>query len=180
MAHASRSEAVGTGVAAPSLRQLLTHAQHRALHLEMRDHYGGSPIYAAWREGRSYDRAPADAEWVAIMAPLRSRGGDLRRARIVSEPVSSFIRYEYESTDVAAIAAGETVRWLPRRRASDLALPGNDFWLVDDDLLFLHFSGDGVLVDTEILNSPQAVNLCESAFEAVWSRAVDHADYVPA
>ncbi len=179
MVDASRSEADGAAVAAPSLRELLAHAQHRALHLEMRDHYGGSPIYAAWLEGRSYDRAPADAEWTALMAPLRSRGGDLRRARIVSEPVSSFIRYEYESTNVAELAAGETVRWLPRRQASDLALPGNDFWLVDDDLLFLHFSGDGVLVDTELFHSAPAVKLCESAFEAVWSRAVDHADYAP-
>jgi hypothetical protein len=28
-------------------------------------------------------------------------------------------------------AAGEDVRWLPRRRASDLALPGTDFWVLD-------------------------------------------------
>lgn len=29
------------------------------------------------------------------------------------------------------VKAGEEVRWLPRRQASDLALPGNDFWLFD-------------------------------------------------
>lgn len=164
----------------PTLKELLAHAQRRALHLEMRDHYGGSPIYEAWVEGKPYDRAPADAEWVAIMEPLRSRGGDLRRARVVSEPVSSFIRYEYEFTKVAAIAAGEAVRWLPRRRASDLALPGNDFWLVDDELLLLHFSGNGILVDTELNNAESVRKLCESAFGSVWSRAVDHADYTPA
>lgn len=178
MADASRSEADGAAVAAPSLRELLAHAQHRALHLEMRDHYGGSPIYAAWLEGRSYDRAPADAEWIALMAPLRSRGGDLRRARIVSEPVSSFIRYEYESTNVAALAAGETVRWLPRRKASDLALPGNDFWLIDDQLVrFGHFDGDGNLQPEEWTDEPAVVELCRGAFDAVWARAVPHEDY---
>lgn len=27
--------------------------------------------------------------------------------------------------------AGEDVRWLPDRRTSDIALPGDDFWLFD-------------------------------------------------
>jgi hypothetical protein len=42
------------------------------------------------------------------------------------------------------VHAGELVRWLPRRQASDIALPGNDFWVFDDaTVLFNHFNGDG-------------------------------------
>ena len=67
----------------------------------------------------------------------------MRRARIVSEPVSEYIRFEHDVT-YTNVAAGEEVRWLPRRLASDIALPGNDFWLFDERLaVFNHFAGAG-------------------------------------
>ena len=73
---------------------------------------------------------------------------------------------------------GEEVRWLPRRRASDLCLPGNDFWLFDDRLIrFHHFSGDGEIVEDELCDDPAVIARCMTAFEAVWDRAVPHADY---
>jgi hypothetical protein len=104
-----------------------------------------------------------------------------RRARIVSEPVTPYIRFEYDVTRSMNIAAGEQVRWLPRRRASDLALPGNDFWVFDDRLVrFGHFAGDGTVTGHEMSGDPAVVKLCAAAFEAVWERAVDHEDYRPA
>ncbi|MGH3678977.1 MAG: DUF6879 family protein, partial [Natronosporangium sp.] len=79
-------------------------------------------------------------------------------------------------------AAGEEVRWLPRRRASDLALPGNDFWLFDErTVIFNHFAGDGGAIDDseEVSTDPAIANLCRSAFESVWARATPHAKYQP-
>jgi hypothetical protein len=101
----------------------------------------------------------------------------MRRARIVSEPVTEYIRFEHAGT-VNNIAAGENVRWLPRRRASDIALPGNDFWVFDDRLVeWNHFTGDGGLVGHELTDDPAVVKLCASAFESVWERAVPHVEY---
>jgi hypothetical protein len=146
----------------------------------MRDTYAGtSPTFAAWLAGEPFDRTAPDAQWHAVVRPLVDRGVDVRRARIVSEPVSDFIRYEYEVTPAANLAAGELVRWLPRQRTSDLALPGNDFWLIDGQVMFNHNSGDGAWVGTELGTGPAVVKLCESAFEAVWERGIDHADYQP-
>ena len=165
----------------PGFDDLLGAAQRIALHLEMRDTYaGGSPAFAAWRTGRPYDRSAPDARWRSLVAPLAARGVQLRRARIVSEPVSDYIRFEYEVTAVANLAAGEQVRWLPRRRASDLALPGNDFWLIDDRVLFNHFTGDGDWIDVELVTDASIVKFCASAFESVWDRGVDHERYRPA
>ncbi|MER6366647.1 DUF6879 family protein [Kitasatospora sp. NPDC001527] len=105
------------------------------------------------------------------------RGVAIRRARIVSEPVSDYIRYEYDVT-FPNVVAGEQVRWLPRRRASDLALPGNDFWLFDDKLVrWGYFSGDGDSLGGELTEDEAAVQLCRGAFEAVWTRSVPHDDY---
>jgi len=116
-----------------------------------------------------------------MIKTMVAKGVLVRRARIISEPVTDYIRYEHGVTAGLNIAAGELVRWLPRRRASDLALPGNDFWLFDDRLvLFNHFAGDGSSGDKELRDEPAVIRLCAAAFEAVWERATPHHDYQPA
>jgi hypothetical protein len=151
-----------------------------AWHLEMRDSYAGtSPAFAAWRTGEPYDRGGADDAWHAVVRTMISHGAEVRRARIVSEPISGYVRYEYEATPAANLAAGERVRWLPRRRASDLALPGNDFWLLDDRVVFNHFTGEGGWSGLEVVTDPAVVKLCTTAFEAVWDRGIDHENYRP-
>lgn len=119
--------------------------------------------------------------WYELIGGAVSRGASVRRARIVSEPISDYVRFEYDTTEVANIAAGEQVRWLPRRQASDLCLPGNDFWMFDDSsVLFNHFDGNGNATTRDISTDPAVIKLCASAFEAVWERAVPHQEYRPA
>jgi hypothetical protein len=145
----------------------------------MRDSYAGSRAFAAWTVGESYDRSGADKEWHGLIAPVVTRGVQVRRLRIVSEPVSAYIRFEFEVTPDANLAAGERVRWLPRGRASDLALPGNDFWLIDDRVLFNHFSGDGDWIGVEPTADADVVKFCAAVFDAAWDRGVDHEAYRP-
>jgi hypothetical protein len=167
-------------VSFPDLDELLAGAQHRALHLEMRDLYAGSKAFEAWATGTPYDRSAADAQWHSTVRPLVARGVEVRRLRVVSEPVSDYIRFEYEFTPHANLAAGEHVRWLPRRRGSDLLFPGNDFWLVDDCVLFNHFSGDGEWIDVEMVDYAGVVKSCVASFETAWERGIDHEEYQPA
>ena len=57
-------------------------------------------------------------------------------------------------------------------------MPGNDFWLFDNRLVrFGYFSGNGDFVADEQVEEPAAVQLCATAFEAVWDRAIPHQDY---
>ncbi|MCS0602538.1 hypothetical protein NX794_15145 [Streptomyces sp. LP11] len=149
----------------------------------MRDGYMRSdPRFGAWQQGVRNDPADSDPDrrpWLGLIADLVGQGVEVRRARVVSEPVSDYIRFEHHLTD-PTVAAGEQVRWLPRRLASGLALPGNDFWLFDGGtVVFHHFSGDGELAvdDEEFTDDPVTVKLCAEAFAAVWSLAVPHADY---
>ncbi|WBB59626.1 hypothetical protein O7599_29335 [Streptomyces sp. WMMC500] len=154
-------------------------AQRSAVHLEMRDSYiRTDPGFIAWQGGRLDEALERYGEWRELMQQVTGRGVAVRRARIVSEPVSDYIRYEYDLTEPLNLAGGEEVRWLPRRRASDIALPGNDFWLFDDRIVrFNHFTGDGGSAGPEVVEEPAVVKLCSAAFETVWSRAIPHADY---
>lgn len=162
----------------PPFRELIVATTRTAVHLEMRDSYDPeTPQYEDWLAGKPRP-VPASPAWYNLVREHTARGIRFRRARIVSEPVSDYIRFEHEATAGLNVAAGEDVRWLPRRRASDLCLPGNDFWLFDDRLIrFHHFDGNGCVVEDELCDDPAVITTCSAAFEAVWERAVPHADY---
>lgn len=90
------------------------------MHLEMRDSYmRDDPEFIRWQEGYRYDPADRDSwwrSWLDVVAETTGRGVVMRRLRVVSEPLSDYVRYEYDGT-FSNVAAGEDVRWLPRSRA---------------------------------------------------------------
>jgi hypothetical protein len=43
-----------------------------------------------------------------------------------------------------------------------------------DALLFLHFSGDGLLLGMTQEERPPVIDFCARAFESVWERGLDH------
>ncbi|MFK0290486.1 DUF6879 family protein [Streptomyces sp. NPDC090442] len=162
----------------------LASAQHSAVHLEMRDAYQpGDPDFIAWRNGKRLDPTADRSTWwrpfLDAVAEATARGVSMRRARVVSEPVTDYIKYEYDIS-FSNVAAGELIRWLPRRRAADIPLPGADLWMFDgSSVLFTHFSGVGEVVEREWCTEPAVVELASSAFEAVWKRAIPHEEYRP-
>ncbi|MFF4161388.1 DUF6879 family protein [Streptomyces sp. NPDC001678] len=168
----------------PPAREPLSQARRSAIHLEVRDHYHSEdPDFLAWREGRRRftldNRADWWEGWHDTVRAAVSRGVAVRRARVVSEPLSEYVRWEYAYA-VTNAAAGEQVRWLPRRQAKDLAVPAVDFWVFDGKLvLFHHFSGDGVLMEREYVSDGALATWCTEAFEAVWKRATSHEEYKP-
>lgn len=165
--------------------RLLSTYTSEALHLEMRDVYATDiehDRYHTWLRGEPLD-PEAEARWWQPWFDLMERniaaGKTLRRLRIVSEPVTAYIRFEW--LDAAQLVhAGEDVRWLPRSRASALLLPGNDCWIFDRmSVAFTHFSGDGRVLGHELTTDPAVVRGCLTAFEAAWSIAIQHSDYEP-
>ena len=159
--------------------------RREAVHLEMRDVYATDierDRFKTWLRGEPLDpEAEADwwRPWLELMKRNNQAGKTLRRLRIVSEPVTDYIRFEW--LDAAQLVrAGEDVRWLPRRNASALLLPGNDFWMFDrETVAFTHFSGDGHVLDREMTTDLDIVEACSAAFEKAWKIAVPHNEYEP-
>lgn len=167
------------------IRKALEAARRSAVHFESRDVYTpDDPDYLGWVVGKRFDPAVRYREWFDLIAATVTRGVQVRRARIVSEPVTDYIRFEYDVTAGLNVAAGEQVRWLPRRRAVGLLVPAVDCWIFDDEMvIFNHFAGDGSWPGeesgTEVCEDPQLAYWYAAAFDDVWARGIDHVDYIP-
>jgi hypothetical protein len=160
-------------------KDLLDRCERWAVHLETRDQYS-DPLYRDWQAGRPLLANKGYHDWHELIRAAVGRGVSVRRARIVSEPLSDYIWFEHDVTSELNIAAGEQVRWLSRRRASGLLLPVNDFWLFDARIVRIHhFGGNGAQVDYELADDPILVRQYSRAFRRVWARAIDHGEYRP-
>ena len=171
----------GPGEKEPAFAELLAASVSSAVHLEIHDaHITSDPGYQAWLAGQAdlQQCVQQSRAYTDVVAPAARRGVALRRARIVSEPVSDYVRWEHWLTGPVNITAGETVRWLPRRLASTLAIPGNPYWVFDDHLVrFTIFGGDGEVLGSQYSDAPAVIQACRSAFEAVWELAVPHQEF---
>ncbi|MFY7568105.1 DUF6879 family protein [Streptomyces sp. WI04-05B] len=162
---------------------MLRSAEQSTVHLELRDTYwveNEETAFADWKRGGRLDPRNREAwwrPWLDLVQEVTAKGVAVRRARIVSEPLSEYSRFLHSFT-FTNVAGGEEVRWLPRRQASGLALPGNDFWLFDGRLVqFNVFDGQGRWVHTDETEEPAVTGLCAAAFDAVWELAVPHDEY---
>lgn len=90
---------------APSFAELLEQTRTSAVHLEMRDSYGvagEADTFAAFLRGDWNEEAQRAerSNWLNMVSAATARGVVIRRARIVSEPVSDYIRYEHAGTQM--------------------------------------------------------------------------------
>lgn len=163
------------------LSVLFTLFQREALHLEMRDSYGTAvelPHLRKWEAGE-----PDETEWLQPWFDRVSAGTQtgkvFRRARIVSEPISDYQKWALKDTPLF-VEAGEDIRWIPRSRVSMVALPGNDFWLFDDEVVvFLIFAASGLVMDRHRTTDRSAIELCQASFEDVWKLSIPTSEYRP-
>jgi hypothetical protein len=147
-----------------------------ALKIELRDVYTtDDPGYQAWLAGDVEAAVASYANWTRTARLAVSRGVSMRRVRVVSTPVTRYIAFEHAVTNQVNIAAGEVIRWLPRRLTSSICLPGNDVWVFDDLVAqFYHFSGDGAYLGDEVTEAPTVVRQCANAFLTAWEHGIDH------
>lgn len=170
-----------TSITNEDFSRLLRDFERGSIHLETRDAYGTAvelPHMAKWAAGE-----PDDLEWLqdwcsTLREHVQARKS-VRRARLVSEPLSDYQRWSHSIAD-PMVEAGEDIRWVPRRLVSSIALPGNDFYLFDNRLVvFLIYTGNGLATDRVTSTDPHDIQLCRSAFEAVWKLSIPHRDYKP-
>jgi len=83
----------------PPFSELIAATTASAVHLEMRDAYTpDDQRFLDWRAGKPVP-VPANPDWYELVRAHVARGIQFRRARVVSEPLADYIRFEYDITD---------------------------------------------------------------------------------
>ncbi len=169
-----------TGPGQHDFWEILDHTRASLIRLEMRDSYDETEKgFAEWKATGDISAYDWDVH-LDKMRAATARGVTVRRVRVVSEPVSDYIRWEHACTH-RNVEVGEDIRWLPRTRAADLMLPGADCWVFDNRLIRWNFQrGDGTNPRHYTFSSdPRTVRDIIAAFHIAWDRAIPHNDYKP-
>lgn len=171
-------------VTAEERKELFRTFKREAVHLELRDDYATNELERT--KAAEYKAGERDESHLEFMEPWCQRvregiaqGKSYRRACVVSEPLSDYQQWaHYVSTP--QVEAGEDLRWVPRRLVSAVALPGNDFWMFDEEVVvFGIFSGSNEVVERQFCTDPDVARLCKDAFDAVWALSIPHLEYKP-
>lgn len=148
--------------------------------LELRDNYAvDGTLFTAWQVGDSEAISRAAETLRGRVAARVAAGMSLRRAKVVSEPLSRYQRFALEIT-AHAVDAGEDIRWVPRRLVSTIPLPGNDFFVLDDKfVIFNVLDGSDDRAEQQLYRDVTVVKRCRDAFEVIWTLSIPHRDYQP-
>ena len=158
----------------------LAHASKRAFHLELKDSYNVAAEdepFGRWQRGEPDDYA-WHQDWLGFLREATAAGVQVQRVRLVSLPHTAYTRW---GLDVAPlnIQAGEDMRYLLRDLAGDIALPDEDYWLLDDDQLVLSvFSDDGRTGGFARDVNAGLLQQCLVVRDQVWERAIPYAQYI--
>lgn len=129
----------------------------------------GQPVDPAWRE-----------PWKKLVREVRASGRTMQRVKVVTEPVTNYVRFSLLHASPASVEAGEDVRVLGRERAYEEWLASYDYWLFDDDLAAILVYDGGEVVRVEMTrNERELAWFCAERDDAL-RLAAPLAEYVAA
>jgi hypothetical protein len=101
-----------------------------------------------WREGKPPPAWQKEREWLTMVRDATTAGKSMQRVRVVRQPLSDYVRMEFDWGYPDNIAAGEDIRVVEVKDAG--GVPGmvdHDYWLFDDRIAVrLEYTADGSFI----------------------------------
>ncbi len=171
---------MGERLTADDFNHLFRYFTDTAFRLEVQPVYTVTDEAESFREflagePRPVTEFPFYAAWLDKIRAATSAGKRVERVRVLEEPPTDYQRWEMWSGQYN-IAAGESIRYIPRSRALAVGLPvTDDWWLFDSQrLAVMRFSETNEPLGGEIITDPELV----AQHCGWWELAVQHS--VPA
>jgi len=153
--------------------------EHTAFRLETRDRYIDEEEQEPLRRFLAGE-SPDDAwfmDWCEAVERIAAEGRRMERVRVVGEPHSDYTRFGMDLARRLNVPSGEDIRYLPRNKAKELALPDEDFWLLDSvRVLVVHFDSDQLL-GAELVTDPAEVVKRGHWRDLAWHYAIPLDEY---
>ncbi|MEU5848918.1 DUF6879 family protein [Saccharopolyspora shandongensis] len=112
------------------------------------------------------------APWTDNVRAATSEGRRFQRVRVLTEPLTDYLRFEMDLALRANLPAGEEIRSLSMSEAESLGLPlGSDFWMFDDDKVGVMHFGDRGMLGLEMITNAAAIEQHRRWRDRAWSAA---------
>lgn len=131
----------------------------------------------AWRDGLPRpERSVRTSPWLRRIALSSVGGKEWGRVHVVDHPLSEYVRYEIGGY-IESAAVGEAIGIADRSGYPELADPGPDFWLFDEDTpgafaIMMSYDSDGRWLGAEHTADPVVLGQCREVKAAVTAAAV--------
>ena len=164
----------------PAFGRLFTDIHSSWFRLETLQHYDVEyerEDLARFLRGEALDTTPGP--WQATLRQHVAAGRRLARVHVLEEPLSDYVRYELQAY-VPNVDAGEDVRVVAVRSGEwPENVPRHDFWLFDDDRLWLmDYDAHGHFRATRRIHDPAALDQHRRGRDAALAQSIPLADYV--
>ena len=163
----------------PEFARLFTDVRRSWYRLETLQRYDATnerDDFAAFLRGDPITTAPG--RWQEMIRRHVAADRQLVRVHVIEEPLSDYIRYELAAY-VPNVAAGEDVRLIPvRAGAWPAGVPRHDYWLFDNERLWLmDYNAAGALDAVTLVDEPGAVEEHRRWRDAAIASSIPLADY---
>lgn len=173
---------MGESLTGEQMQDMLQSFEHTAFRLETRDVYVEETEEAPFQQflaGEADDYAWM-APWDRLVRDAAAAGRRFARVRVVSEPLSDYVRWSLHVARVNT-AAGEDIRYLTRPRADELDLPDEDYWLFDSThACVFRFGDDGRIIGRDHVTDAAAIVQRNHWRDAAWHHAVRWEEFAAA
>lgn len=119
-------------------------------------------------------------DWQRMIERHTRAGRSLRRVHVVQEPLTDYLRYEFEAYRQNG-EAGEEIRLVPvASSAWPTNLPvGQDFWLFDDrEVWDMHYDSEGRFLEAARSDSASHLDDCRRWRDAALKQSISLSDYL--
>jgi hypothetical protein len=101
-----------------------------------------------WREGKPAPAWQKEREWLAMVREAATAGKRMQRVRVVRQPLSDYVRMEFDWGYPDNVAAGEDIRIVEVKDASGVPdMLDHDYWLFDDRIAVrMEYTADGSFI----------------------------------
>lgn len=97
-------------------------------------------------------------QWLDQVARSAEAGRTMSRVRVVEEPPTPYQEFGRWAASWH-VAAGEDIRYLSRSAFNRLGIPADDWWLLDDKLILMHYTSSGAIEGRELVTDKGIVAL---------------------
>ncbi|MEV0399813.1 DUF6879 family protein [Actinoallomurus sp. NPDC050550] len=131
--------------------------QHSAFRLELHSVYTMADEQEEFQRFLSGEKPPADLHypWLDKVANAVQSGKSMQRVHVVKQPLSDYLRYEFEWGYAFNVQAGEDIRILDVTGRQVAGLPDHDFWMFDEETVVrMLYREDGTQVGRDLVENP--------------------------